>query len=46
VIAIKSAETSVSQLAKMKRKTSALKIAAAGNARTEEIKATWNETRM
>ncbi len=43
---MKSAETSVSQLTKMKRRTSVLKIAAAGSTRMDEMKATWNETRM
>jgi hypothetical protein len=43
---MKSAETRVSGLAKTKRSTCHLKREAGGRDRTEEMNATWNETRM
>jgi hypothetical protein len=43
---MKTAETSVSGLAKTNRNTCHLKREVGGRARTEEMNATWNETRM
>jgi hypothetical protein len=40
------AETIVSELKKMKESTSDLWTATDGRTRTEEMKATWKETRM
>jgi hypothetical protein len=43
---MKRAETIVSGLTKMKRSTSSLERALRGRVRTEEMNATWKETRM